>query len=77
MKMNKVAREIVATYCPFEKELRTKLNAQKPYEVAQARSYRNALKKKQEFELKIKAIQKVTADVPEEILETYSYYADL
>lgn len=77
MKMNKVAREIVATYCPFEKELRTKLNAQKPYEVAQARSYRNALKKKQEFELKIKAIQKVTADVPEEIMETYSYYADL
>ena len=77
MKMNKVAREIVATYCPFEKELRTKLNAQKPYEVAQARSYRNALKKKQEFELKIKAIQKGTADVPEEILETYSYYADL
>lgn len=77
MKMNKVAREIVATYCPFEKELRTKLNAQKPYELAQARSYRNALKKKQEFELKIKAIQKVTADVPEEIMETYSYYADL
>lgn len=77
MKMNKVAREIVATYCPFEKELRTKLNVQKPYEIAQARSYRNALKKKQEFELKIKAIQKVTEDVPEEIMETYSYYADL
>lgn len=77
MKMNKVAREIVATYCPFEKELRTKLNVQKPYEVAQARSYRNALKKKQEFELKIKAIQKVTPDVPDEIMETYSFYADL
>lgn len=77
MKMNKVAREIVATYCPFEKELRTKLNVQKPYEVAQARSYRNALKKKQEFELKIKAIQKVTSDVPDEIMETYSFYADL
>lgn len=77
MKMNKVAREIVATYCPFEKSLRTKLNVQKPYEVAQARSGRNALKKKQEFELKIKAIQKITPDVPDEIMNTYSFYADM
>lgn len=77
MKLNKVAREIVATYCPFEKELRTRLNAQKPYELAQARSYRNVLKKKQEFELKIKALQKITPEVPDEIMETYSFYADM
>lgn len=77
MKMNKVAREIVATYCPFEKGIRTKLNAQRPYEVAQARSIRNAQKKKQEFELKIKAIQKVTPDVPIEIMNTYTFYADM
>lgn len=76
MKMNKVAREILATYCPFAKELRTKLNAQRPYEVAMARGTREALKKKQEFELKIKALQKVTEEIPEEIMNTYKFYAE-
>lgn len=77
MKMNKVAREIVATYCPFEKSLRTKLNVQRPYEVAQARGMRNAQKKKQEFELKIKALQKVTDTVPDEMMNTYKFYAEM
>jgi len=77
MKMNKVAREILATYCPFEKSLRIKLNAQRPYEVAQARSFRNAQKKKQEFELKLKALQKVTQKVPAEMMNTYRFYADM
>ena len=77
MKMNKVARELLATYCPFEKEIRMKLNAQRPYEVAQARSFRNAVKKKQELELKIKALQKVTPKVPDEIINTYKFYAEM
>ena len=76
MKLNKVARELLATYCPFEKALRTKLSAQRPYEVAMARSIRNAQKKKQELELKMKAIQK-TAEVPEEIMNTYKLYAEM
>ena len=77
IKMNKVARELLATYCPFEKGLRTKLNAQRPYEIAQARSIRNAQKKKQEFELKIRALQKTTSNIPEEIMNTYKFYADM
>lgn len=77
IKMNKVARELLATYCPFEKTLRAKLSAQRIYEQAMARNVRNAQKKKQEFELKIKAIQKKTPDVPEEIMNTYKFYADL
>lgn len=76
MKLNKVARELLATYCPFEKNLRQKLGVQRPYELAMARSIRNALRKKQEFELKIKAIQKENSEVPEEVMETYRYYAD-
>lgn len=77
MKMNKVARELLATYCPFEKGIRMRLNAQRPYEVAQARSFRNAQKKKQELELKIKSLQKVTPEVPEEIMNTYKFYAEM
>ncbi len=77
MKMNKVAREILATYCPFEKSIRTKLGVQRPYEVAMARHGRNSLKKKQEFDLRIRAIQKEGAKVPEEIATTYNFYSEL
>ncbi len=77
MKLNKVARELLATYCPLEKSIRTRLNAQRPYEVAQARSIRNAQKKKQEFELKIKALQKVTDTIPDEMMDTYKFYAEM
>ncbi len=77
MKMNKVAREILATYCPFEKSLREKLVVQRPYEVAMARHGRNCQKKKQEFDLRIRAIQKESPDVPQEIMDTYNFYADL
>ena len=77
MKLNKVSRELLATYCPFEKTLREKLGVQRPYEAAQARYIRTAQKKKQEFELKIKAIQKETDEIPEEIATTYKLYAEL
>jgi hypothetical protein len=77
MKLNKVAREIMATYCPFNKEMREKLNRQKPYEAAQARFIRNAQKKKQETAVKIKAVQKITSDVPKELMDTYVFYSEM
>jgi hypothetical protein len=77
MKLNKVARELMATYCPFNKELRMKLNMQKPYELAQARYIRTCMKKKQEVAVRIRAVQKITPDVPEELMNTYKFYAEL
>jgi hypothetical protein len=77
MKLNKVARELMATYCPFNKELRMKLNMQKPYELAQARYIRTGMKKKQEVAVRIRAVQKITPDVPEELMNTYKFYAEL
>jgi hypothetical protein len=77
MKLNKVAREIMATYCPFNKELREKLNHQKPYELAQARFLRNNQKKKQETAIKIKAVQKITSEVPKELMDTYAFYSEM
>ena len=76
MKLNKVAREILATYVPFNKEYRDKLGVQRPYEVAMARYGRNMVKKKQELDLKLKAIRKVTEDIPEEIMDTYRYFTE-
>jgi hypothetical protein len=76
MKMNKVAREILATYCPFNKALRNKINVQKPYELAQARFLRLNQKKKQEIAVRIKAVKKITDDVPKELMDTYDFYAN-
>jgi len=77
MKLNKVSRELLATYCPFEKGLRTKLNGQRAYELAQARHGRNCQKKTQEFELKMKALQKETDDIPKEIMDTYKFFSEM
>lgn len=77
MKLNKVSRELLATYCPFEKSLRTKLNGQRAYELAQARHGRNCQKKTQEFELKIKAMQKETDNIPKEIMDTYEFFSSM
>ncbi len=76
MKLNKFARELIATYCPFEKSIREKLNVQRPYEIAMARNTRNNQKKAQEFDLKIKAIQKNSAEVPDEMMNTYIFYTE-
>ncbi len=77
MKLNKVSRELLATYCPFEKGLRVKLNGQRAYELAQARHGRNCQKKTQEFELKMKALQKETDDIPKEIMDTYKFFSEM
>ena len=42
-----------------------------------ARGKRNALKKKQELELKIRTIQKTTSEIPEEIMETHGFYSEM
>lgn len=76
MKLNKFVRELIATYCPFEKTIREKLNVQRPYEMAMARHFRNSQKKAQEFDLKIKAIQKNSSEVPSEMMDTYMFFAD-
>lgn len=74
MKMNKVAREIIATYIPFAKTYREKLGVQRNYELAMARFNRNVAKKRQEAEFRIRAVKKVSEVVPEELLNNYDFY---
>ena len=74
MKLNKVVRELMAVYCPFEKSIREKLCGQRPFELAYARFERERTKKHQELELKMKAWQKLSAQMPEEIMETVQLY---
>ncbi len=74
MKLNKVAREIMATYCPFEKNIRAQLVQQPAFEDAMARYRRESAKKLRETELRHFAITKNGIELPQELIDTLAYY---
>lgn len=74
MKLNKVAREIMATYCPFDVKIRTQLVQQPAYEEAMARQRRENAKKLRETELRHHALTKNGIELPQELLDTMEYY---
>ena len=76
MKLNKVAREILATYCPFEKHIRVRLAAQPAFEDAMARYRRESAKKLREVELRHFAITKNGIELPQELIDTMAYYKE-
>lgn len=76
MKVNKVAREMLATYVPFCKRVRDKLKAQKTHENAFTRFEREKIKKIQEMENVMRLFPKNNKDVPGEIKECYEFYVN-
>ncbi len=77
MKLNKVAREMLATYCPFAAPIRQKLLSQPMYEEAFARDTRERGKRKKELQLRIKGLETKGTTVPDEIRETLRFYAEM
>lgn len=75
LRLTKPAREILATYCPFAKPVRTRLEGQKLFDEAMARYNRNCVKKVREMEQRIRQMTKEqkTDEIPKEILETLDY----
>lgn len=76
IRLNKVAREIFASYCPFKKEYRMPLEKQPIYEEAFARFEREKTKKIKELELRLFALEKARVVVPEEIHDTIRFYRE-
>ena len=76
MKLNKVAREILATYCPFEAKIRAQLVQQPAFEDAMARHRRENAKKLRETELRHHALTKNGIELPQELIDTLAYYRD-
>ena len=74
MKLNKVAREIMATYCPFEKNIRAQLMQQPAFEDAMARYRRENAKKVRETELRHFALTKNGVELPQELIDTMAFY---
>lgn len=77
IRLNKVSREILATYCPFSKEIRARVVSQPMFSDAFLRFHRNSTKKVYELELRIHAMQKSNATVTREITDTLVYYKEM
>lgn len=77
IRLNKVARDLLATYCPFSKEIREKLATQPLFVEAFARCQRNTVKKIRELELRFHALTKEKIELTKELEDTMSFYREL
>ncbi len=77
LRLNRVAREILATYCPFSKPIRERIKGQPLFADAMERFVRNTLKKKRETEIRFRAIEKEGGEITEELTETLAFYQEL
>ncbi len=77
LKLNKPVREIMATYCPFAKELREQMKLQPLFEEAMMRFNRERLKKLRELEGRHRLLTRDNIEIPQELLDTLSYYRDM
>lgn len=77
IKLNKLVRELMATYCPFSKEIREQIKLQPLFEDAMARYNREKLKKIRETEARYRLLLKDQIDLTPELTETLLYYKDL
>ena len=77
IRMNKVAREILATYCPFSKEIRQKVGSQPLFEEAMARYTREKMKKVKELDLRYRGLENNKVEIVKEMQDTMAYYRDL
>ena len=76
MKLNKIVREIMATYCPFAKNIRVKIETQPVFEEAMARQKRELVKKIRELDLRYRGITKDGMKLPKELEQTLAYYKE-
>ncbi|MCR5332156.1 MAG: cyclic nucleotide-binding domain-containing protein [Lachnospiraceae bacterium] len=77
MKLNKVARDMLATYCPFAAPIRKRLLSQPMFEDAFARDMRERGKRGRELMLRIKGMETKGVNVPDELRETLRFYTEM
>lgn len=77
LRLNKVSREIMATYCPFSNTIREKMKNMPLFIDAMARYYRNKAKTIKELDSRYRAIEKEGGEITEELMENYIFYRDM
>lgn len=77
VRLNSVARRILATHCPFSKEIRDNLQKQPLFEKAMLRYNLDKDKKIKELRNRFMALEKKKATLTQELLDTQHFYNDL
>ncbi len=77
VRLNKVARDLLATYCPLSIELRNSLRTQPIFEDAMGRFERGRSKKVYELEMRYRMLEREKGELPEALAETLNYYKNL
>lgn len=76
IRLNKVARALLATYIPFPKEIRDKVITQPIFAEAYNRFERQRTHKVRELEMRIRALEKDRIEVPDVVMDTLEFYKD-
>lgn len=77
IRLNKVARRMLATYCPFSHDIRKKISSQPIFEEAMSKFERERQKKIKELQLRFKALEKKGAELTQELKDTQRFYEEL
>ena len=77
IRLNKIARRVLATYCPFKKDIRNRLQSQPIFEEAMNKFERDRQKKCKEISLRFKALEKKGAEFTKELKDTQVFYEEL
>lgn len=77
VRLNKVARRILAMYCPFEKNLRVKISPQPLFMEALQGYELERQKKAREISNHYKSLQNNHIELPKELLDSLAFYQDL
>lgn len=77
IRLNKISRRMLATYCPFSKDIRKKIAGQPIFADAINKYQREKLKKTKEINNLIISLQRGGAHITEEITETKRFYEEL
>lgn len=77
VRLNKIARELLATYCPLRPEIRNALRSQPMFEDAMGRFERGKSKKVYELEMRYRTLEREKGELPEELTKTLLYYKNL
>lgn len=77
IRLNKIARRVLATYCPFKKDIRNRLQSQPIFEEAMHKFERDRQKKCKEISLRFKALEKKGAEFTKELKDTQVFYEEL
>ena len=77
MRLNKVSRDILSMYCPFNKEIREAVETQPAFADPIARFKRERMKKVRELELRYHAYtSKQGIALTKELVDTLAFYKD-